>query len=116
MDRTKGELEDAILELSGEIKASNSEIASLKQFRGEQEQHFLKGQKDDADAKALIVKAQESLLKFYKDNKISAGFVQDKVQKPEFAKEYGGRQTESKGIIAILSMLAEDLTKEMAEA
>merc|ERR1719324_376688 len=66
-----------------------------------------------------------ALTKFYKDNKVSMGLVQ---KAPEYSKDadkapetswsggdYGGRKSESGGILAILEMLVEDTEKEMKE-
>merc|ERR1719316_2142163 len=81
--------------------------------------------KDDADAIKLIEQAIVSLAKFYKDNNIPLELIQRK-EDPEYTVDpdkapetswtggdYGGRKSESEGIIAILSMLKEDLEKEM---
>merc|ERR1719254_241022 len=68
------------------------------------------------------------MVRFYKDNKIPLGLAQKGRQAPEYSEDidkapettwsgadYGGRKSETGGILAILSMLVEDLEKEMAE-
>merc|ERR1719161_24040 len=80
------------------------------------------------DAADLLRQAIAALAKFYKDNKIDMpSLVQTKAEAPEYAKnadkapeasfsgDYGGRSSESGGILAILEMLVEDTEKEMKE-
>merc|ERR1719254_143413 len=68
------------------------------------------------------------MVRFYKDNKIPLGLAQKGRQAPEYSEDidkapettwsgadYGGRKSETGGILAILEMLVEDLEKEMAE-
>merc|ERR1719235_2693378 len=78
------------------------------------------------DAADLLRQAIAALSSFYKRNKMD---VPQLIQKaPEYAKDqdkapdagfdsgdYGGRKSESGGIIAILQMLVEDTEKEIAE-
>merc|ERR1719331_2270574 len=78
------------------------------------------------DAADLLRQAIAALSSFYKRNKMD---VPQLIQKaPEYAKDqdkapdagfadgnYGGRKSESGGIIAILEMLVEDTEKEIAE-
>ena len=85
--------------------------------------------KHDTEAVALLERALLSLARFYKNNKIALGLAQQKKQEPEYYKDedkapattwsganYGGRKSETEGILAIISMLKEDLEKEMAVA
>jgi len=66
------------------------------------------------------------LSKFYKNNKIALALVH-KAGSPEYkvdpdkapetwSEPYGGRKSESTGILAILAMLTEDLEKEIADS
>merc|ERR1719506_3029265 len=101
-------------------------MAQLLKFRNKEEADFIQALKDDADAAALLKKAIVALSEFYKRNKMP---VPSLIQKgPEYAEDpdkapetswsgsdYGGRKSESGGIIAILQMLAEDTEKEMKE-
>merc|ERR1719375_2456290 len=78
------------------------------------------------DAANLLRQAIEALSSFYKRNEMDVPALVQKA--PEYAKDadkapdagfadsnYGGRKSESGGIIAILEMLVEDTEKEMAE-
>jgi len=124
MGNTKKELQSEIGQLEIDIKATQSTQADMLKFRNKEEGNFKQALKDDTDAVGLIRNAISALEKFYKDNKIPLGLT----QKPEYAEDadkapdassfsgsYGGRQSESGGILAILAMLAEDLEKEIAE-
>jgi len=103
MSNTKAELEDDIDQLKKDISASKKDLKELMDFRAKEEADFQKSQKDDADARGLILQARDALLKFYKDN---AAFVQDPPS----------RKSETTNIVSMLDMLAEDIAKEMAEA
>lgn len=126
MGNTKKEIEDEINTLEKDIAATKKDMAELLKFRNKEEKEFIQALKDDSDAAALLKKAIVALSEFYKRNKMA---VPEFVQKaPEYAKDedkapetswsgsdYGGRKSESGGIIAILEMLVEDTEKEMAE-
>jgi hypothetical protein len=84
---------------------------------------FKQALKDDTDAKALIEAATAALMKLYKNNKIPLSLAQ---KGPEYAKDpdkapetsFSGSNShgsETGGILAILSMLTEDLEKEIAD-
>merc|ERR1719183_2322974 len=119
MGNTKGELEDEIGQLEKEIAATKKDQKDLLDFRNKESEEFVQALKDDADAVALLKKAIVALSEFYKRNKIPLPALVQKA--PEYAKDadkapetswsgsdYGGRKSESGGIIAILEMLAED--------
>merc|ERR1719298_223112 len=93
--------------------------------RNKEVEDFKKALKDDTDAVALLQKAIESLTAFYSNNKIPLELAQkepeytvdeDKMPEGPGGGEYGGRKSESTGIIAILSMPKEDLEKEIKTA
>merc|ERR1719408_455856 len=80
------------------------------------------------DAADLLRQAIAALAKFYKDNKIALPALVQTKKAPEYAKnedkapetswsgsDYGGRSSESGGILAILEMLVEDTEKEIKE-
>merc|ERR1719291_1190901 len=94
-------------------------------MRQEEHAEFVQALKADADAVELLEMAIQSVSKFYKKNKIPV-LAQKSKTAPEYTVDpdkapetswsggdYGGRKSESQGIIAILSMLKEDLEKEM---
>merc|ERR1719316_2026889 len=100
-------------------------MVEMLEARNKESEEFKKALKDDVDAVALIGKAIEAITKFYSDNKIPLEFMQkepeytvDEDKAPEAFGDggYGGRKSESTGIIAILSMLKEDLEKEIKTA
>merc|ERR1719265_1833300 len=122
MGNTKKELQNEISDLEKDIAGTEKSMADILQFRNEEEAAFKKALQDDMNAVRLLKQAITSLEKFYKDNKIPLSLA----QKPEYAQdadkppstwegEYAGRQSESGGIIAILSMLVEDTEKEIAD-
>jgi len=107
------------------IAGTKKSMADMLDMRNKESKQFKQALKDDTDAVGLIKQAITFLSKFYKDNNIPLGLMQ---QEPEYTKNpdkapqtswsgsnYGGRKSESGGILAILAMLAEDLEKEMAE-
>merc|ERR1719163_1959581 len=125
MENTKGELNDEISKIEDDIKGTKKEMSELLDFRNKESAEFIQALKDDTDAVALIKEAITALSKFYTNNKISLGLAQ---KAPEYSKDedkapetswsgsdYGGRKSESGGIIAILEMLVEDTEKEMKE-
>jgi len=123
MGNTKDDLDAKMKEVEGEIKGTEEALDDLLKMRNKEEKEFKQALKDDADAVGLLSEAITALTKFYKDNKIS--LVQSK-KAPEYADDpdkapetsfddgkYGGRKSESGGVVAILEMLKEDLQKEM---
>jgi len=125
MDRTKKELAGEIAALEDDIKDTNKEMADLLNFRNKEEAAFKQALKDDMDAADLLRQAIDALSSFYKRNKMEVPAL---VQKPQYDQDpdrapetswsddkYGGRKSESGGIIAILQMLVEDTEKEIAE-
>jgi hypothetical protein len=126
MGNTKKELEDEIGALEKEIAATKKDMAELLKFRNKESDDFKQALLDDTNALALLKKAVVALSEFYKRNKMPLPQLIQKA--PEYAEDpdkapetswsgsgYGGRKSESGGIIAILEMLAEDTEKEMKE-
>merc|ERR1719331_3243751 len=126
MGNTKKDLEDEIGALEKEIAATKKDMAELLKFRNKESADFKQALLDDTNALALLKKAIVALSEFYKRNKMPLPSLIQKA--PEYAEDpdkapetswsgsgYGGRKSESGGIIAILEMLAEDTEKEMKE-
>mmetsp|Transcript_121795 Transcript_121795/g.191182 ORF Transcript_121795/g.191182 Transcript_121795/m.191182 type:complete len:704 (-) Transcript_121795:78-2189(-) len=126
MGNKKTEVETEITAVKSDISATKKSQEELLEFRNKEEAEFRQALKDDTDAVALIREAIKLLSKFYKDNKIPLELAQES---PEYTHDpdkapdtiwsgadYGGRKSESQGILAILEMLAEDLEKEIADA
>jgi len=91
--------------------------------RNQENANFKKALKDDVDAVALLEQAIAAITKFYTENKIPLEFAQepeytvdeDKAPDATFSSS-GSSKSETTGLIAILSMLKEDLEKEIAVA
>merc|ERR1719195_208510 len=98
---------------------------SLKMRNGENDD-FKKALETDTNAIALLDQAIVSLARFFAKNKIPLGLAQkgkaaQYSEDPDKAPEttwsgpnYGGRKSESEGIVAILKMLKEDLQREIS--
>jgi len=118
------ELKTKIATLTGDIEISKSNMEELLKMRNKEHAEFVQALKDDADAIALIDRAMVTLADFYKKNQIPLELAQepqytiDQDKAPETIWEgadYGGRKSETTGIIAILGMVKEDIQKEMQE-
>lgn len=116
-----------ILTLEGEIQTSQTNLATLLSARNSAVDLFKKNLKDDADAVELIDQALATLAAFYKrnDKKIALAqnptYAVDKDAAPSTlwdkeGKDYGGRSSETGGILAILEMIKEDIVLEMKVA
>jgi len=123
MTDVEKEMKTQIATLEDDIKATKDEMAERLEMRNEERTEFKAALKDDADAVGLLGEAIVALSEFYKTNKIPLELAQ---QEPEYTVDqdkapetiwsggdYGGRKKESTGIIAILSMLKEDMEMEM---
>jgi len=123
MTDVEKDMKTQIATLEDDIKTTKEEMAQRLEMRNEERAEFKAALKDDANAVGLLGEAIIALSEFYKSNKIPLELAQ---QEPEYTVDqdkapetiweggdYGGRKKESTGIIAILSMLREDLEKEM---
>merc|ERR1740121_1148863 len=124
MEGKRSELGGALNQTKEDISDSQERMADRLQLRNGERSDFTNALKDDADAIALIEQAISALTKFYKNNRISLKLVQrsdpeytvDNDKAPETiwrGGDYGGRKSESVGIVSILSMIKEDLENEM---
>jgi len=127
IDRLKSEasaLQDIVTEAEMQINATQGEMDEARQLRGEEMDGVVQALKDDADAIALIEEAIAALGKFYdrqKDDEevlVQVSQPDDSADKPPetFKGEYKGNTGESRGVIAILEMIKEDLQKEMQKS
>jgi len=125
MGNTEKELKGEVGALEVEIAATEKDMAELLKFRNNEEADFKQSLKDDSDAADLLRQAIAALSSFYKRNKMDVPqliqkgpeYAEDPDKAPEasFSGDYGGRKSESGGILAILGMLVEDTNKEMTE-
>jgi len=115
MKDSKTELEKKIGDLSTEIKKSDKMISDMKKQRKNEWDDFSQATKDDVEAVRLLSQAIASLSKFYKDNNIKQTNLLQGKPAPETWEDdkYGGRKSESGGILSILSMIKEDLESEL---
>lgn len=125
LERLDREKENKNKEL-GLVKADMIEtrvnLGKMLDLRNEEHTAFVRAMKMDTEAVDLIGMAIVRLSKYYKENKIPLGLMEapeysedpDKAPETNFS---GGesRQGESTGIVAILSMIKEDLQKEIKE-
>merc|ERR1719428_2335124 len=125
MADTEKELTKQLEKLEEDIKTTKDEMAERLEMRNEEAAEFKQALKDDVDAVALLGEAIVALSEFYKSNKLPLELVQepeytvDPDKAPETSwsgGDYGGRKSESEGLVAILSMLKEDLENEMKTA
>jgi len=129
LDTKASELKSQIDTLDSEINSTKTDMAELLDLRNDASAAFVQSLKDDADAIALIEKAIVILTKFYDRNKIELSLARktdpsytvDKDKAPETVWEgeggnYGGRSSESGGVIAILHLIKEDIEMEMKTA
>jgi len=114
------------------IEALHTEIGEQTTQRVDDEVAFKKSVRDDTAAKQLLNDALQALLRFSQENNIALSMVQgqrqappppaytiDEDEAPETSWEggaYGGRKSESTGIVAIMKMLIEDVSGEIATA
>jgi len=126
MGDDKRQLVGDINTLEGEINTTKDEMSKALELRNGERALFEAALSDDADAIALISQAITAMTRFYKRNKIPLSLIgnnktaptysQDKDKAPETIWEggnYGGRKSESTGILSILGMLKEDLEREI---
>mmetsp|Transcript_51360 Transcript_51360/g.112010 ORF Transcript_51360/g.112010 Transcript_51360/m.112010 type:complete len:729 (+) Transcript_51360:88-2274(+) len=139
--RTYDENHDEMVRLTGEnadltqqveektaaIKAIIEELAQAKKIREEENAEYLTCKADDEEASKTVLKAKGVLENFYKENDLV--FMQAKKAPftstagdapppppPTWEAPYGGATGESQGVVAILTMINEDILKDIAKA
>jgi hypothetical protein len=110
----KVELEEEVQKTDEEKNQTLALMQEAKETRIAENSAFVQALKDDADAVKLIDQALLVLSRVY-------GLVQLRAapedSPPEtFEGDYGGRKSEGTGILSILSMIKEDIQKEMKVA
>jgi len=124
-----GRLKSEIGALKDEISKTNKAMEEALSFRNADVAEFKQAVKDDTDSIAILKEALEALTRFYKKNKIELSLAEtadappqyslDKDKAPETSwsgAKYGGRKSETKGVVAIVEMLIEELDKEIKTA
>jgi len=113
------------------IESTEKEIKDMEDQRHEENGKFLAAKSDDEEAIKLLEQAKAALSKYYADNKIElgplndAGLLQARAAAPAAAtpepmpdatfSKKGSRKLESKGIIGILATIIEDLQQEIKD-
>jgi len=119
------ECEAKIKELQDDHKATKDALAKAQTMRNDENAEWKKTDNDDKLAAQTVKGARDSLAKWYADN----AFVQVAKQPveasageapppppPTWEADYGGKQGESQGIVAIMDMVHEDIKKDRADA
>jgi len=131
IDRLKTEIDEAndeIKEKETEIKTIKKELADAKKVRERETASWKKEDADDKAAAELVESAAEVLENFYKENNLN--LMQQKHTEPPvvtageapppppatWEEPYGGATGESGGIVAILEMIENDITKDRKKA
>merc|ERR1719414_2502110 len=122
------DLRQKIADLEDEIKETQKAMKKSLDMRNEEHKEFQEALATDTEAMSLIDQGILALARFYAANKIPLGLAQ-RAPGPEYTKDedkapetnwsgadYGGRKSESEGVIAILKMLKEDLQREITVA
>lgn len=127
--REKKEAEKRKAESEVEERDANNTIAQLTSEREQENSDFKDGKNDDEQAIELLATTIEHLSKFYRENNIDVGKLEDMnlVQEPVFEvseeqapdatfSKSDHRKGESKGIISTLTMIKTDLQNEIKQA
>jgi hypothetical protein len=123
MEDEHSEMETKMTAIADDINNTQLDIAELKEMRAKEYSNFLQATKADTEAIGLLNEAITTLSEYYRSNGIPLSLRQSAAGEPEYSDaapettwtsgNYGGKQGESGGIIAILSMIKEDLEKEI---
>merc|ERR1719473_1922636 len=122
LDQKKERANNKKVDLEAEVEKTESEMEDLQKAmdealenRNKEHEAFKQAMKDDADAVMLIGKAIVALNDFYAPKLLQQPEYStnpDTAPEAEFSSNEG-RKSEGGGVIAILSMIKEDIEKEM---
>merc|ERR1719443_2485416 len=116
-DGEKVKLEEEVAKTDADKNQTLTAMAEALATRNEENKAFKQALKDDAAAVGLISQAIEVLSGYYTLIQKQPEYKANEDTPPEtFEGEYEGRKSEGTGIIAILSMIKEDIEKEMKVA
>lgn len=121
------ELKRNIADKQEQVAAIDAELKEAKRIREDENAEYLAAKKEDEDAKQLVDNAAAVLSTFYTENGLM--LAQKKQKQPAVAAgaapppppatweaPYGGKTGETTGIVAVLKMISEDITKDIAHA
>jgi chromosome segregation ATPase len=120
------DLTEQIATAVAEIKAMEEELAEATKMRQDENAEWQSSTADDKAAVDLIKNAMAALEKFYADNNMDGAIADSLVQVPAgeapapppstWDTPYTGKQGESKGVVATLALIKEDIEKDIAKA
>lgn len=119
------ELQEKIAEAEKSIKNVNAQMKEAHQIRTDEHAEYESSKADDKAAVGLIQMAIEALEKFYKDNAdaLNASLIQSVAPGEAPAPPpttwdagYGGEKDEHDGVVGILTLIKEDVEKDIATA
>lgn len=104
-----------------DIKDTDQQMADMKKARVAENEEFLRTRKDDQDAISLLVEAKGALTSYFSNHSISMvqqdpafAISEDTAPEAKFSSK-GKHKTASKGIVALLDMIIEDLQNEVSD-
>lgn len=107
------------------MDANAKELSEMDKLRKEEKEAFLSAQSEDKEAALLVERAKSVLAKFYEGLALAQNrangdkFLATAVAKdppPTWKNPYGGKKSESQGIIAILDIIHEDIMAAITAA
>lgn len=121
------ELNAKIADANKEIENIEKQLEEAKRVREDENAEYKRNKADDKAAVELIQMAMDALTKFYKDNNLALMQVANKVSikapgeapappPPTFEGAYGGEKDEHDGVVGILTLIKEDVEKDIATA
>jgi len=113
----KVKLEEEVTKTQGEKNETLTAMMEALETRNTENKAFKQALKDDSAAVGLIAQAIEVLSGYYNFLQKQPEYKSNPDTAPEtFEGDYEGRKSEGTGIIAILSLIKEDIEKEMKVA
>lgn len=118
------ELTEKIAVNTDKIAKINEEMKEAKRMRQEEKAEYESSKSDDKAAVVLIERAVQALGKFYKNNNLAL-MQQRRTQAPGEAPApppttwdagYGGKKGENEGVVGILTLIKEDVEKDIRTA
>jgi len=126
IERLQSEIADIVASMKendATIAKHKTDLLEASAIRKAEKKEFDDSAADDLQAKLLITKATHVLSSFYKDNKLMLSQLRKEPGLPPPPPpptwddpQYRGKTEEMTGVLAILEMLVEDITKDMATA
>jgi flagellar hook-basal body complex protein FliE len=129
MEHEQKTTEQDVEDVAVEIQKTENDMEQALAMRNKEHKAFVKAVEDDVKAKAILEKAKLALVEFYKRNNIPMliqkqgpkEYTVDPDKAPEVVweasgGEYKGAREENEGIVAIITMIIEDVQKEIDDS